>query len=228
LRIRGLSRAGLVLASKPIDVGLAAAINGGNAAMRAVAVSGGQVIGRAQARFSPIGPGPLLAELFDAPLFAQLRYAGPADTLWRLTDSEVFDLTGGVAIGADIRGRLVDPIIRGSVRSQNARLESAVTGTVIENLVADGQFNGSRLIFSRLGGKTTGGGAVEGSGSVSFAGGAPALDLTFNAQNALLLNRDDLAARVTGPLKIRSTGDGGPARGGVRIFDARQCLTRPD
>jgi translocation and assembly module TamB len=226
LRIRGLSRAGLVLASKPIDVGLAAAINGGNAAMRAVAVSGGQVIGRAQARFSPIGPGPLLAELFDAPLFAQLRYAGPTDTLWRLTDSEVFDLTGGVAIGADIRGRLVDPLIRGSVRSQNARLESAVTGTVIENLVADGQFNGSRLIFSRLGGKTTGGGAVEGSGSVDFSGGLPALDLTFNAQNALLLNRDDLAARVTGPLKIRSDGNGGTISGDLKLNQGRFTLGR--
>ncbi|HET7816722.1 MAG TPA: translocation/assembly module TamB, partial [Sphingomicrobium sp.] len=61
-KIRGLSRAGLVLASRPSAVGLAAAVNGGQAAMRAVAVSGGRTIGRAQARFAPIGGGPLLAE----------------------------------------------------------------------------------------------------------------------------------------------------------------------
>ena len=41
-----------------------------------------QIIGRAQARFSPMGNGPLVAELLNAPMFAQLRYTGPADTLW--------------------------------------------------------------------------------------------------------------------------------------------------
>jgi translocation and assembly module TamB len=41
LRVRGLTRAGLVLASKPIDVGVNAVLNNGRAAMRAVAVSDG-------------------------------------------------------------------------------------------------------------------------------------------------------------------------------------------
>lgn len=226
LRVRGLSRAGLVLSSKPIDVGLAAAVQGNQAAMRAVAVSGGQTIGRAQARFSPIGGGPLLAELLNAPLFAQLRYAGPADTLWRLTDNEIFDLTGSVAIGADIGGRLVDPTIRGSVRSSNARIESAVTGMVIDQLVADGRFDGSRLIFSKLSGRTSGGGAISGNGTVTFSGGGAALDLGFSAENALLLNRDDIAARVTGPLKIRSNGQGGTISGDLRLNRGQFTLGR--
>jgi translocation and assembly module TamB len=226
LRVRGLSRAGLVLSSKPIDVGLAAVVQGNHAAMRAVAVSGGQTIGRAQARFAPIGGGPLLAELFNAPLFAQLRYAGPADTLWRLTNNEIFDLTGPVAIGADIGGRLVDPSIRGSVRTSSARVESAVTGMVIDQLVADGRFDGSRLIFSRLSGRTTGGGAISGSGTVTFSGGAAALDLGFNADNALLLNRDDIAARVTGPLNIRSDGQRGTISGDLHLNRGQFTLGR--
>ncbi len=226
LRVRGLSRAGLVLSSKPIDVGLAAAVQGNQAAMRAVAVSGGQTIGRAQARFAPIGGGPLLAELFNAPLFAQLRYAGPADTLWRLTNSEVFDLTGQVAIGADIGGKLVDPTIHGSVRSGNARIESPVTGMVIDQLAADGRFDGSRLIFSRLSGRTSGGGAISGSGTISFSGGAVALDLGFTAENALLLNRDDIAARVTGPLKIHSDGQRGMISGDLSLNKGQFTLGR--
>jgi translocation and assembly module TamB len=226
LRVRGLSRAGLVLSSKPIDVGLAAVVQGNHAAMRAVAVSGGQTIGRAQARFAPIGGGPLLAELFNAPLFAQLRYAGPADTLWRLTNNEIFDLTGPVAIGADIGGRLVDPSIRGSVRTSSARVESAVTGMVIDQLVADGRFDGSRLIFSRLSGRTTGGGAISGSGTVTVSGGAAALDLGFNADNALLLNRDDIAARVTGPLNIRSDGQRGTISGDLHLNRGQFTLGR--
>ena len=226
LRIRGLSRAGLVLASQPIDVGLAAAVSGNQAAMRAVAVSGGQTIGRAQARFAPIGGGPLLAELLNAPLFGQLRYAGSADTLWRLSGTEVFDLTGPVAIGADVGGRLLSPAIRGSVRTTSARLESAVTGTLIERLQADGRFNGSQLIFSRLAGTTSGGGSVEGNGTVTFSGGSAALDLSFNARQALLLNRDDLAARVTGPIKIKSNGRTGTISGNLRLDGGSFTLGR--
>ena len=226
LRIRGLSRAGLVLSSKPIDVGLAAVVQGNQAAIRAVAISGGQTIGRAQARFSPFGGGPLVAELLNAPLFAQLRYAGPADTLWRLTNNEIFDLTGPVAIGADIGGRLVDPAIRGSVRSSNARIESAVTGMVIDQLVADGRFDGSRLIFSKLSGRTSGGGAISGNGSVTFSGAGTALDLGFNADRALLLNRDDIAARVTGPLKISSNGRTGTISGSLHLDRGQFTLGR--
>ena len=224
LKIRGLSRAGLVLASKPIDVGLAAIVSGNQAAMRAVAVSDGQTIGRVQARFAPIGGGDLMAELMNAPLFAQLRYAGSADTLWRLSGTEIFDLTGQVAIGADIGGRLTDPTIRGSVRTSTARLESPVTGTLIEKLQADGRFDGSRLIFSRLAGTTAGNGAIEGNGTVTFAGGAAALDLNFNAKQALLLNRDDIAARVTGPLKVKSDGRTGTISGDLHLDNGRFTL----
>ncbi|HKT15931.1 MAG TPA: translocation/assembly module TamB, partial [Allosphingosinicella sp.] len=55
LRIRGLTRAGLVLSSKPVDAGIVARIDGVNAAMRAVVISEGKTIGRAQARIAPIG-----------------------------------------------------------------------------------------------------------------------------------------------------------------------------
>ena len=102
LKVHGLSRAGLVLASKPLDVGVAAIVNGNQAALRAVAASDGAIVGRAQARFAPMGNGPLMAELLNAPLFAQLRYSGPADTLWRLTGSEVIDMSGPLAVGAPI------------------------------------------------------------------------------------------------------------------------------
>ena len=53
LKIHGLSRAGLVLASKPIDVGVAAMVNGNQAGLRAVAASDGAIVGRAQAKFAP-------------------------------------------------------------------------------------------------------------------------------------------------------------------------------
>jgi len=226
LTVRGLSRSGLVLASKPIDVGVAAILTGDKAGLRAVAVSDGQTIGRAQARFAPLGGGPVVAELVNAPLLAQLRYQGPADTLWRLSGIEVFDLTGPAAIGVDIGGRLADPQIRGSIRARNARLESPVTGTVITQLVAEGRFSGPRLVLSRLGGQTAGGGSIEGSGTVTFSEGRTLLDLGFNASKAQLLNRDDVAATVTGPLNVRSNGRGGTISGKLHLDHGRFTLGR--
>jgi translocation and assembly module TamB len=226
LKVRGLSRAGLVLASKPIDVGIAAVVNGDQAGLRAVAASDGAIVGRAQARFAPLGGGPLVAELMNAPLFAQLRYAGPADALWRLTGSEIIDMSGPLAIGADIGGRLADPVIRGSLKTQNARLESQVTGMVIDRVAAQARFSGPQLIFSQIAGQTTGGGSVSGSGSVTFSGGKTLLNLSFNASQALLLNRDDVAARVTGPLQLRSDANGGTISGDLHLNKGRFQLGR--
>ena len=224
LRIRGLSRTGLVLSSKPIDVGLAAVLSGGKAAMRAVAVSDGKTIGRAQARFAPIGGGPIVAALSNAPMTLQVRYAGPADTLWRLSGVEVFDLSGPVAIGADIGGRLIDPAIRGSLKTQNARIESAVTGMVVTGLNASGRFGGSRLVLDSIAGRTPGGGSIAGTGSVNFSGGSPAFNLDFNVQDAQLLDRDDLAATVSGPISIRSEGRGGRISGQLKLEKGRFTL----
>ncbi len=226
LRVRGLSRAGLVLASKPIDVGINAVLDGGRAALRAVAVSDGQTIGRAQARFAPIGRGPIVAELINAPMLLQMRYAGPADTLWRLSGVEVFDLSGPVAIGADISGRLVEPQIRGSLQAKGARIESAVTGMVVEKINASGRFSGPRLVLSGITGSTPGGGSLSGSGVVDFSGGKAGLDLKFDTVRARLLDRDDIAATVTGPLAIRSTGQGGTISGKLRLDGGRFTLGR--
>jgi translocation and assembly module TamB len=209
LTIRGLSRSGLVLASKPIDVGVAAILTENKGGLRAVAVSNGQTIGRAQAQISPLGPGSVMTALLNAPVFAQLRYQGPADTLWRLSGIELFDLTGPAAIGADVHGTLANPEIHGALKTGNARLESPVTGTVITNLAANGRFQGSKFLFTSLSGQTPGGGSIEGSGSITFSEAHTLLDLSFNTAQAQLLNRDDVAARVTGPLQVRSSANGG-------------------
>ena len=226
LKVRGLSRAGLVLASKPIDLAVAAVVSGNQAAIRAVAGNGNQVIGRAQARFSPLGQGPLVAELMNAPMFAQLRYVGPADTLWRLSGTEVLDLSGPIAIGADIGGRWNAPTIRGSLRTQDAHLESAVTGMAIDHVAAQARFSGPQLVFSQMSGQTSGGGTVSGTGTATFSGGRTALNLSFNANQALLLNRDDIAARVTGPLQIKSDGQGGTISGNLHLDKGRFQLGR--
>ncbi len=217
LRIRGLSRSGLVLASKPIDIGIAGAIEGNKAALRAIAASEGKTVGRAQARFAPMGNGPLLAELMASPMFAQVRYTGPADTLWRLSGVEIIDLSGPVAVGADFAGSLTNPRITGTMRAKDARLESAVTGMAITSLNAEARFSGPKLVITSLKGNAGKAGTIAGSGTVDLSGGQLGLDLKFDAANALLLDRDDISAQASGPITIRSSGKGGTISGNLKL-----------
>jgi translocation and assembly module TamB len=218
LRVRGLTRSGLVLSSRPVDIGLVAKLTGAGGAMRAIAVSEGRTVGRAQARLAPLGPGASIAErLGNAPLFAQLRYNGSADTLWRLTGVELLDLSGPVAVGADARGSLNSPQIRGSLRTDGARLESAVAGTVIENIKSSGRFTGSRLVLESFTGSTPRGGTVAGSGTFDLSAERFGMDVSIQANSAQLINRDDISAQVTGPITIKSSGDSGVIAGKVRL-----------
>lgn len=228
LTIRGLNRSGLVLSSRPIDVGVAAVLSGNSAGIRAVAASGGRTIGRAQARLAPLAQsGDLVSRFSNAPLFAQLRYDGTADTLWRLTGVESFDLSGPVALAADVRGTIDNPRINGSVRSAGARLESPVTGTVVSNIQATGRFNGSQLVLDRFTGVAGQGGTVTGTGAFDFAGrNGLGIALDLQANRAVLLNRDDIGATITGPLRILSDGAGGTVSGRVAIDRGRFRLGR--
>ncbi|MCU6455842.1 translocation/assembly module TamB [Sphingomonas sp. A2-49] len=225
LTVRGLSRAGLVLSSRPIDLGLAAALSGDRLGLRAVMASGGRTIGRAQALLRPLGTGDLSARIAAAPLFAQLRYQGPADTLWRLTGVELFDLSGPVAIGADVSGRIGAPVIRGVLRADGARIESANTGTVLTNVQATGRFGGSRLQIDRFAADAGKGGRVTGSGGFDFAAAhGIGIDIRLAADRAVMINRDDIGATVTGPLTFTSDGAGGRIAGDVMLNRSRYRL----
>ncbi|WP_271300709.1 translocation/assembly module TamB domain-containing protein [Sphingomonas sp. CV7422] len=225
LTVRGLSRAGLVLSSRPIDLGLAGILSADRLGVRVVMASGGKTIGRAQALLKPLGSGDLASRIAAAPLFAQLRYSGPADTVWRLTGLELFDLSGPVAIGADVSGRIGAPLIRGVLQANGARIESANTGTVLTNVQANGRFNGSRLVIDRLTADAGKGGRVAGSGDFDFA--APhgiGLALKLQADHAVMINRDDIGATVTGPLTFTSDGKGGTIAGDIVLNRSRYRL----
>ena len=226
LTIRGLSRATLVLASQPIDVAIAAALTPTGLAGRAVALGGGKVIGRAQARIAPLAAGDdIVARLTSAPLFAQLRYVGPGDTLWRLTGVETIDLSGPLSVAADIGGTLANPSIRGALRTDAGRIESAITGTVVTGVAATGRFDGSRLLIDRMSGATPGGGTIAGKGSFDLsATRGVGFDLSLQVDGAQILNRDELGATVSGPLRIRSDGAGGTISGTVTLDRARYRL----
>ena len=163
--------------------------------------------------------------LTKAGVFAQLRYSGPADTLWRLTRIELFDLSGPVALSADVTGTVASPQIRGLVRASNARIQSATTGTVVTNIQTAGRFDGSRLRIERFTGDAGRGGRVTGTGTFDFAAAnGVAFDLRIDADHAVLIDREDIGATATGPLAFTSDGVGGVISGDVRLDSSRYRL----
>lgn len=231
LEVRGLTRSGLVLTSRPVDLSLDARLGADSLQARAVVREGPAVRGRLQGRIANLPAGGSLSERLNAgALLAQVRYSGPADALWRLVALETFDLNGPLDLAADVTGTLREPVINGSLASQNLRLQSAVTGTDLRAIRVSGSFAGSRLQLADFAGTARNGGRVSGSGMIDLsglgAGRGPAIDLRLAARDAELISRDEMAAAVSGPLRIVSDGVGGTIAGRLSISSARWNLGR--
>ncbi|GGD98575.1 translocation/assembly module TamB [Tsuneonella deserti] len=221
VKVAGLTRSGLVLTSKPIDLALVLRLTPQRLETRAVIDEGGQRRGRLQGRIVDLpSSGALYDRLRAGDLFAQLRYNGPADALWRLAAVDAFDLTGPLSVAADVTGSLATPQVRGSLASNNLRLQSSLSGTDIRNVTARGTFAGSRLTLTSFRGTTANNGSVVGSGTVvleDLGRKGPQLDIRIAARNAALLNANGLAATVTGPMRIVSDGIGGTIAGRLLV-----------
>ncbi len=227
-----LTRSGLVLSSQPIDLALVLKLTQSRLETRAVITEGGQRRGRIQGRITGLPQsGGLASRLQAGRLFAQVRYQGPAAALWRLAAVEAFDMTGPVSIAANVSRTLANPLVRGSLASENLRVRSAISGTDITNVTVRGAFAGSRLRLTRFAGKTARGGTVTGSGTVDLANlgrRGPALDIRVAARNARLVDARGLGATVTGPLRLVSNGIGGTIAGRVTIDRANWSLGRAE
>lgn len=227
LRVKGLTRSGVINTSAPIDMAVNAKLNADRLAVRALAASGGAIIGRAQALLTPLGRGSIIERLQSAPMQAQIRYAGPAETLWRLTAIEIIDLSGPVSVAADVRGTLASPVINGAVSTSNATFLSPVTGMRLSALKSSGRFDGSQLVLNSFSGTTRGGGQVSGSGRFDFSSlQGVGIHLNAQATDAELLNRDDIGATVSGPITIESDGNGGTISGDLEVSRSRFNMGR--
>lgn len=230
VKVDNLTRSGLVLSSKPVDLSLLAKLEADSFEARAVLANEEIRHGRLQALITGLPANGVLSERLRAGrLNAQLRYQGAAESLWRLAAIDAFDLTGPVAIAANATNTLADPRVRGTVTSDALRVRSSLSGTDVRNVAMRGTFSGSRLQLTRFAGTTANGGKVSGSGVVDLEGlgervegrfvevRGPKLDLRAAATNARLLDANGLSATITGPLRIVSNGFGGTIAGRVRI-----------
>jgi translocation and assembly module TamB len=222
VRIDNFSRAGLVVSSQPVNVLAVLDLTPSGLSAGARLLDNGRRIGQIKGRITNLpGGSDLAARLRRGRLEADLAYVGPADALWRLAGLEAFDITGPLRVAAVARGTLANPQLTGTLASDDLRVQSAASGTDITNATARGRFAGSRLEITRFTGTTPGNGSIIGSGSIDLAdmeaGRGPRIDLRASARNARLVNAAGLDARITGPLRIVSSGVGGTIAGRVQI-----------
>ena len=237
VKIEGLTRSGLVLTSRPVNVSLVAELTESDLQARALLQNEDIQRGRVQARITGLPQqGILIERLRAGRLSGQLRYRGAAESLWRLAALDTFDITGPIAIAANATGTLRDPTVRGSISGDSLQLRSSLSGTDIRDIAMRGRFQGSRLQLTRFAGTAVNGGSVSGSGIVDLRTlgetvqgrvleiRGPIIDLRASAKNARLLDTGGLSATVTGPLRIVSDGLGGTIAGKVRVNRASWTL----
>ena len=229
LQVTGFTRSGLVTVSEPIDLAFLADLGEGGGAAHAIVRRRGAVIGRLQARLAPIpgGNGPWLKRLQGAPLSGGLRYDGPAEALWALSGVSGQEVSGPIAIGADVSGRLERPRITGVVRSSALRYENATVGTLIDRIAVDGRFTDTRFELTKLTARA-GKGSLTGSGyaGLSSADGFP-IDLRLHLADAQLARSEDVQATASGDLAVtNSRAKGALVSGDIRVDQARYAIVR--
>jgi translocation and assembly module TamB len=227
----GLTRSGLLLTSRPVDVALVGRLDPALLQARAVVEDEGEVRGRLDATIANLPQGGALAErLYAGDLRAQLRYDGPAEALWRLAAIDLIDIAGNVDVAADVRGTLGNPLVRGSLAGDGLRVQGSITGTDLSDVSARGRFDGSRLRLVSFSGASPNGGRVVGSGFIDLssvtADRGPSLDIRLAARNARILQLPGMGATVTGPMRFVSDGVDGTIAGRLQVRQAEWRLGR--
>ncbi|APG62417.1 hypothetical protein LPB140_05970 [Sphingorhabdus lutea] len=218
LKIKGLSRSGLSFIQEPLDMDVNAQLTANQLALRGLVSQKSDVSGRVQGRIILSNGGALLDRIYAGDAKLEARFNGPIAALWRLTGIELFDLGGNVSLATNIGGTINNPSIKGVFSTSKAVLNSPATGLRLTNLGAQGRFDGARLLVRNISGTTANGGKISGLGSFSFGGRMGVqIAMDLQAENAILINRDDFGATVTGPIKIRSQGAGGIIAGRVTV-----------
>jgi translocation and assembly module TamB len=97
----------------------------------------------------------------------------------------------------------------------------------LSHVSANGAFDGAQLHLDDVSGQTAGGGKVAGTATFTFSSERGiGMDVQLQATRAVLLDRDDIGATVTGPLRIRSTGGAGTISGNLDVVESRFMLGR--
>lgn len=229
LTVAGFTRTGIAVRSPPVDLTLAGQLRPEGGSLAAVIRRDASVIGRAQLRLQPVGPGAggWTTRLLAAPLAGGIRYNGPAEVLWSLSGIADMQLSGPIGVAADFSGRVQGPQLTGIVRANDLTFVHETYGTRISRLALQGRFTSSELQITRLSGRA-GSGTISGTGTVGFASAAGyPMDIRLRLEDAQLARSDNIGATLTGDVAItNSRANGAMIAGDLTLPEVRYQIIR--
>lgn len=147
---------------------------------------------------------PFAAELpATTPIRAEVSWQGDVAPLMPFVPVSGHRLTGRGDVALRLEGSLADPEPRGYLALQDATYENLTTGTLLTDLNARIEGDGTALRIVDLAARDGGKGKVSASGRLDLdAPDGQAIDLTVTAKKATLIRRDELTARSSADLRL--------------------------
>ena len=231
LKISHFSRASAAVVSTPVDIALDAQLNPDrspvNNYVHAIIRQSGVVVGRAQVALTPANGGDWIADINSAAVSGGVRYNGPAGMPFSLAGLPRQQLSGAVALAADVSGRLNDPHLNGVVKASSLTYDNEDLGTRISNIALDGRFTNDRLELTSFTGRA-GEGTVKGNGWLSLAA-AQKFPMMIHVEmtNARLARSDSINSTVSGTIDVtNSEADGGLIKGDLRLPQVKYVVVK--
>ena len=206
LTIANFSRASAAVVSTPVDIAMDAALDPSLSPsdnfVHAVIRQGGAVVGQVKLALAPAAGGGWVSRISQGGISGGVRYNGPAGMPFSLAGQARQQLTGAIALAADVSGRLNAPQLNGLIKATALTYDNENLGTRIANLALDGRFSNDRLELTRFSG-TAGDGTVKGQGWVSLAANQHfPMQVHVDLSNARLARSDAIDSTVSGTLDI--------------------------
>ena len=161
----------------------------------------------------------------DAPVSATVRWEGEVEPLIEALPMDEHRLNGRGRIALDVAGTLSSPQVGGDVVLEGVTYENLTMGTLIRDLQARVEADGSRTFRIEASGNDGAAGTLAVRGFVDLTNEEGAdIEVEANVNNAVLVRRDDVTANATGDVSFVDAPSGGRIEGRITANDIRVRL----
>jgi translocation and assembly module TamB len=137
----------------------------------------------------------------DAPLTGSLDANFDLEPLARAYAAPDHEAAGQFLAAMRLDGTLSNPRVLGNMTVESGRYESALSGTILEELHVAINAQGGRIVLQELRATDGSEGRLSGQGHLELRDDFP-FELDFTFDNARVVHRDDVSSRLSGPLRV--------------------------
>lgn len=145
---------------------------------------------------------PIPQPAMNQPLSATVRWAGEVRPLWAFVPAAGQILSGLATLDLDVDGTLASPRIGGNISLSDGRYENLDLGLILTELTIISDIDPNGNLGFTVQGSDGGQGFVFGSLNLDTGNGPLTLVSEFEAEEAVLVRRDDLTAQISGTVGI--------------------------